>query len=479
MKKILILILSFLIALLSLCGCNGQSEGEVGKLVIKIHQSGTGSGWAERLAAGFMEENEGVTVVIKEESGLTASLNTILQNNVNLADMYFVLESPLHTYAAKGWLEPLDDLFASEVENGITYQEKIDPSYLEYFRSTNASGTHFYGIPHTSGVSGIYYNSVLYEEKAYLGRDENGKAILPETVDDLFMLCSRVLQDPVNSDLLPNGDFNTANDIKPFVFSTTWLYWDFLIRTWVVQQVGIDAYNNFHKFENAEIFKEDTDVSKAKLKALKVFEDLIIKNPANYIAGSQSKGYIDAQLDFVQGRALMIPCGAWLENEMRSNAPEGFVAKAMPTPYIDGALKDNNGDYIRYNYTSAGAYGIIPKNATNKELAKKFALYVARDASLKEIFKENSIPHAIKIIDKQISGLTPTQASIWEIYNNSQNIFNASENPLYKFNKVKFWAVGVPYGSMITSGKTAEEVIASDYTYAKNQWAVWEYELGL
>jgi N-acetylglucosamine transport system substrate-binding protein len=76
------------------------------------------------------------------------------------------------------------------------------------------------------------------------------------------------------------------------------------------------------------------------------------------LPGTEGLTHTEAQAEWLQGKAAFIPCGTWLENEMRDLTPEGFdmVIKPVPGP--------NPEDYASILAWPGENY-IVPKNAAN------------------------------------------------------------------------------------------------------------------
>ncbi|MFD6422953.1 N-acetylglucosamine/diacetylchitobiose ABC transporter substrate-binding protein [Streptomyces sp. NPDC060198] len=55
------------------------------------------------------------------------------------------------------------------------------------------------------------------------------------------------------------------------------------------------------------------------------------------LPGTSRMTYMEAQEQFVRGKAAFIPCGSWLESEMRGITPAGFEMRLAPVPSIGTA----------------------------------------------------------------------------------------------------------------------------------------------
>jgi N-acetylglucosamine transport system substrate-binding protein len=76
------------------------------------------------------------------------------------------------------------------------------------------------------------------------------------------------------------------------------------------------------------------------------------------LPGTEGLTHTESQAEWLQGHAVFIPCGTWLENEMRDLTPEGFNMVIKPVPGPTAA-----------EYSSILAWPgegfIVPKNAAN------------------------------------------------------------------------------------------------------------------
>lgn len=83
--------------------------------------------------------------------------------------------------------------------------------------------------------------------------------------------------------------------------------------------------------------------------------------------GWEGLDHTQSQSEWLQGKAAMLPCGTWLENEMRSEIPEGFNMVVAPTPSLAG-------DQIPFEgiFAGAGEGFIVPSAGKNVQGGKEF-----------------------------------------------------------------------------------------------------------
>ncbi|WP_052702994.1 extracellular solute-binding protein [Paenibacillus beijingensis] len=78
--------------------------------------------------------------------------------------------------------------------------------------------------------------------------------------------------------------------------------------------------------------------------------------------------HTDSQNQWLQHKAIFIPSGLWLENEMKKTAPAGFEYGFIPS-----VTQDKGGKYVAVPYTNEIG---IAKYAKNVEAAKAFLQFV-------------------------------------------------------------------------------------------------------
>lgn len=370
MKKVF-LVLTTVVLMFSIAGC---SKKEDSNLKIAVFLGGYGDSWIRNLANDFMEEHEGVTVEIEATRQIQSDITSRLANGSD--DDIFMSHGIFWERAAvMDQLEPLDDLYEMEVENGLTVADSLS----DEFKETSMYNDHYYKIPYTNGVGGIIYNKTMFEA--------NGWEV-PETYEELMALSQTIADAKIKVD--PTDTKPNADVIKPFVWSQETYYWDYVVYDWWAQLAGVDKIKDYTNLGNAEVFSPTTNPE--KLEALNAWTNLVAKNPDWSMENSNGKQYIAAQLDFANGYAAMIPNAQWLEGEMSGSIdPEKCEMELMSTPYLEDAQKDAEGNYIPVNYTVGfGDSIIIPAYSDSKELAKEFIAFMARQSSLKTFTEKTS-----------------------------------------------------------------------------------------
>ncbi|MEA2530186.1 MAG: N-acetylglucosamine transport system substrate-binding protein [Thermomicrobiales bacterium] len=83
--------------------------------------------------------------------------------------------------------------------------------------------------------------------------------------------------------------------------------------------------------------------------------------------GWEGLDHTQSQSEWLQGKAAMLPCGTWLENEMRDSIPAGFNMVVAPTPSLPG-------DKVPFEgiFAGAGEPFIVPSQGKNVQGGKEW-----------------------------------------------------------------------------------------------------------
>lgn len=432
MKKVYLTIVITIVSLV-LMACDVTDGGQENVLRIDFVEAGLGREWLVQLKEKFEAENPGVTVKLEGNPNMTANAGPKIENNRDIADIYFLLETNWQRWATAGYLANLDDLYASEVEDGLTMEEKMVDEVID-FGKINGS---YYAIPWNDGVTGIVYNADMFEENNWE---------VPETFDELLALAETIKEE--------------GRGVKPFTWPGQYsAYWNFVVYNWWAQIEGLDGMKEFYEFGSPEVFKQE-----GKLKALQAFE-LLIGDQSNSMNGVNGLIHTNSQMYFINGIAAMIPNGIWIESEMQHVIPDGFRMKMMQTPTLEGAKEP------LINNPQLGDFIVVPKHAKNLELAKDFLRMMATDEALMLYTKLTGTPRPFKYDPTQIEGLSEFVLSALEIWKNSKPLYAISKNPMYFANDLNtFPRSGAPYGEIYLGDTTAEEVWQKDYEYVVSRW---------
>ena len=213
-------------------------------------------------------------------------------------------------------------------------------------------------------------------------------------------------------------------------------------------------------------------MASAMYKAIQIFEK-IINDKTNYVEGAMGMDHTQSQMAFIQGKAAMIPMGAWFESEMRNSLPEEFQAKIMLAPAVTGAKMTN------VSVCTSADMMFIPKKSKNVETAMDFLKFMCEDDMLKLFTKYTATPRPFDYDAADVDGLSEFGKSVISAWQSANKVYMYSDNPVY-FMKYFYWPfAGAPYSRIQIGDETAQEAFDNDYNFAKDKWNETREELGL
>ncbi len=413
-------------------------KGEGGKkqtLKVAFFHGGFGDAWFKELKTGFEALHENVTVELEGDPGIMEKMGPRFESGANLPDVAFLTNTHWQMWAAQGYLADLTELFNSEGADGVSIKESLNAAAQQYAVYKDK----VYQIPWSDGVLGMAYNKGMFEENGW---------DVPKTWDEFATLAEKIQE----------------KGIAPIVYpGKVASYWDFVVKPMIVQAGGFDYLEQFLNMETPDVLGDP-----ARLTALEQFEDIFKKGWT--LKGSEALNHTEAQMEFVNGKAAMIPNGNWLEIEMQASTPENFHMGMMPVPAVSNAKEPN------VYFSMVGDITVVPEKAKEKELAKEFIAFAASQ-EMNRKFTEltgNFRPFNYSLEGVQVSEFTQ---SIMDIMTNNKPFTFNSNHPM--FIKMTMYPSGDAYGNIVFGTKTAEQQFKDDLSFAKDKWEAYKKEVGM
>jgi len=136
------------------------------------------------------------------------------------------------------------------------------------------------------------------------------------------------------AELLAFGEKCKAKGVAPIAFQGQYPYYmiEGMLLPWACSVGGIEAVNA------AQNLEPGAWSSPAMLRAAQMIAEL--RDKGFFLKGSVAMSHTEAQTQFLNGKAAMVPCGSWLESEMKSTMPPGAQVAFMPVPDVAGGKGD-------------------------------------------------------------------------------------------------------------------------------------------
>lgn len=493
MKKVF-KIIAIVVAILSvvtfaligiLQGKNNVSNTE-SDLEIVYWEAGNGRQYLDLIIAAFNKKYPEINVHLTSTAEVLNE-EIYASNQSCTVDLFFTSFEEALAYSE--FLEPMDDILEMEVDgNGVKIKDKMDNDVLNSLRNERGE---LYTIPYSNSINGLIYNVTEFENNNYN---------IPQTTNDLINLALTMYSD---------GE-------TPFIHYPE--YWRYLYEVWVAQYEGLETYNNYLKgiYTDSENVKHYNDVriiteSVGRNAAYNVMYELV--SPRGYTYNNTNAlTHTTSQTYFLNNRAMMIPCGSWIENEMKSSETS-FEMKLMKVPvisslgtklgitenqlkaaisYVDGETLTNAQQQVidglsqeiiekvrsarSLVYTEQPNYStIIPNYAVGKEAAKKFVGFYFSDEALKIAANTNNLILSAKLstneeinttswsnFAKNNYELSKNATYVYSVLNNKL-FYDGGINKFYKYNPV----IQMTYGY---DAITVENYIELEKNYWESNW---------
>ena len=197
-------------------------------------------------------------------------------------------------------------------------------------------------------VVGIWHSKSLFEKKGWE---------YPKTWDDHLAFCEMVKKE---------GEMSPWTYQGKYPGYMVWGLWYPL-----VYKIGGQA--PLIKLDNLE--PDCFDQPEVK-QATEMCYELAVKG---YIMpGTEGLTHTEAQAEWLNGKAVFVPCGSWLENEMKTVTPEGFDMVVKPVP----AVANGKGKYEGL-MTASGETYFVPAKAKNPRAGMEFLRILLSKAGAK------------------------------------------------------------------------------------------------
>lgn len=440
-----------------------SGSGKTSTLKVEYLKAGYGTEVFDKLAEAFMEKYPEIQVVMYPNENVNGDTETKLSSGKNIRDAYYVsYYASVRRWSIRGWVEPLTDVYNQEVQDGKTVKEVLE----DYTQDMCYLNDEYWALPQETSIGGLIYNETMFKE--------NGWEV-PTTTKELEDLCETILK--------ANKKASDGTKIKPFVYcgSGNDGYWNTILNTWWLQCSGAEAVETFSKFESPEVYKDE-----GRLKALELLQKFAF-NTDYILPNTQSKDANTAQLDFLMGKAAMIPCGSWFETEMKGWIAElpKFDFKMMATPVASDAngnsiAKDKN---VNYLWDGGSAVWFVPKAAANKENAKKWINFLASEES-NSIWTQYTgatrpLEYDVSASSDVYKNASTFSKSLLDLRNSTTAFKFITTHPVALASYVSTWPQQRSPFVSLYNGNSAAAYYANDYDYVSSQWEEWKGLVGM
>ncbi len=250
--------------------------------------------------------------------------------------------------AEEGQLMDLTDALKGKSYDGkSTWGETFDPTLLKLGQQDGKQ----YMLPYYVMGWGWWYNAEFFKKNDWT---------IPKTYKELLTLCEKI----------------KAKGVAPLTFQGKYPYYMLtgMVYPWVVSIGGKQA------LDAAQNMEPGAWKSNAFLQAAKMIDEL---NQKGYFrAGAVGMSHTESEQEFMVGKAAMVPCGTWLETEMKNVTPPGTRLEYFLPPIVEGGMGDPSAMSI------AIEPWMVPSKAKNPKAAIEFFKYMTSLEKAKEFVEK-------------------------------------------------------------------------------------------
>lgn len=498
------------------------------QLYVYTYYGGFGTDWLSAVKERFEELHKdddhweegkkGVQVYINPQK---EDISTISSQILDSRDeIYFTEYAYYYTLRSEGVLGDISEAVTQPLaEYGETRSiaDKMNDAQRSYFGVQENGATHYYGVPHYAGYSGLIYNKDLFDEEDFYFAAEpsdntlEGRFIdqynteksagpdgltgtfddgLPTTYEEFFLLCDFIASSGMTPVAWNGTSYKTyLNNFMQSLVTTQEGYDQMMLnftlngdaKTLVTLQGGepvpdasairIDNSNGYELARQA-----------GKYYALEFMERLIGEDDYhNTLAFNGGYSHLNAQEDFLKAGndgqtapIAMLVDGCWWEMEADSIFDEMVASRGesfskynrnfgfMPLPKATQARADENltngEDGVKWTlYDELYSLCFMKANIAEwkKPLALEFIRFVNSDESLSEF---TAVTNTVKALDYQVRAedtaqLTPFGRSLVEVKESAEIVYPFSTNSVY-VNNQRYFTTAELYKATVGSEKS-------------------------
>lgn len=366
-SKRLVVALMLTTMVLTLFGCGVQTKDSnsdyeydpagktelSGEFELQIFTGGYGSEAWEEIIAAFEEEFPELDVIAYLDNNVNKKMQARWMQG-NPPDFVFLSGSnlPETTYKEEGKLLDLTSFYekATLYDSDELLKDRIQPGYV---KTSESYDNKILSLPIMVSVQGMWCDAAYMEEQGLT---------VPTNFDELLQFGKDAKAKGQSAIIYPgtNSMYLTHGLIFPALAVHGQEYFDRIVKN-----PDVEAYRDARFLDVMERFEAIADAG--------LFSE-----------GTVALNHTQSQLQWLNHKALLIPNGLWLENEMKDDIPEGFKMR-----YNFGML--NKADEEQVVVTSASNIAVA-SDGDNKEAALEFIRFLYRDENLLKFSEMANIP---------------------------------------------------------------------------------------
>lgn len=336
-------------------------EGKVeGMLEIAAFDGGYKTDFYEQAAKEYAEKNPGLEYKLDGDPRIWEKLRPRMVSGDTPDIMFPGWGMDQWALIQDEQLMALDKALDSPAVGGIgTWRDTFDPDILK----TCQVGGRTYMLPLYVMVYGWWYDQEYWAKNGWTP---------PKTYSEFLALCEKI----------------KAKGVAPMAFQGQYPYYmiEGMLMPWIHSIGGSDA------LKAAQNLEPGAWKSEAVLKAAGMIAEM--RDKGYFLEGSVGMSHTESQTQFLNGKAAMVPCGSWIESEMKQVTPPGVKLRFMKCPVVDGGKGDPTAQLIGVEPW------MVPVKAKNPNAAVGYYKYMTSLDKAKQFVVRKGTLMAIKGSDQ-------------------------------------------------------------------------------
>ncbi len=329
---------------------------KMGPLDVQAFKGGYEIDFYQKMADAYNKAHAGAAVKVEGDPKVWLQIQPRM-NAGNPPDFMFPGWGFNHWVAAEeGQIFGLEDVLKTPSADGKTpWKDTFDPDMLALGQLDGKQVC----LPYYVMMYGWWYDPDVFAKNGWTA---------PKTYKELLDLCAKI----------------KAKGMAPITFQGKYPYYMMygMLIPWVISEGGPSA------FQACQNMEPNAWKSPSVLKAAQMIEEL--RDKGYFEDGAVSMTHTEAEQEFLNGKAAMVPCGTWLKTEMKDHMKPGQKIAFFLPPVIEGGKGDPTAIQIDIEPW------MIPSKSKNPQLAADFFKFMTSLDNAKAFVKEKGTLMAIK-----------------------------------------------------------------------------------
>lgn len=331
-----------------------------GKVDVVAFKGGYGLDFYQAAAKEFAAKNPGLTIEVSGNPRVWESLRPRMVAGTPPDLMLPGWGMDSWALVEEGQVMALDKALDGPAEGGGgTWRSTFDPNVLKLGQKDGKT----YMLPLYEMVFGWWYDPGVFAANGWTP---------PRTFDELLALGPKI----------------KAKGMAPITYQGQYPYYmiEGMLLPWAGSIGGVEA------LDAAQNLEPGAWKSPAMLRAAGMIVEL--RDKGFFQSGAAGMSHTEAQTGFLNRKAAMIPCGSWLESEMKETMPKGAKVAFFLPPVVAGGKGDPTLTFVNVEPW------MVPTDAKNSGGAIAFYRYLTSLPKAKEFVRQKGTLMAIRGSDE-------------------------------------------------------------------------------